>query len=169
MPPLSIHNRFTVLPVEEVHKLNSDSVADTDETKAIPYVPPILQPSHHPKWERRLPERYIVAVNPSTNSFELQVSIQTTDTSKMHATTALLDLGATGLFANADFVKRNWLTTKPLSRPIPIYNIDGLPNEAGSISEVIKIILQYCDHSEQATFAVTSLGRQDLILGLTWL
>jgi hypothetical protein len=148
MPPLSIHNRFAVLPVEEVHELNSDSAADTDETQAIPYVPPILQPSRRPKWERRLPERYIMAANPSMNSFKLQVSIQTTDTSEMHTTMALLDLGATGLFANMDFVKRNQLTTKPLSRPIPIYNVDSLPNKAGSISEVVEVVLQYRDHSE---------------------
>ena len=148
MPPLSIHNRFAVLPVEEVHELNSDSAADTDETKAIPYVPPILQPSRRPKWEQWLPEHYIVAANPSTNSFELRVSIQTTDTGETHATTALLDSGATGLFANADFIKHNRLTTKPLSRPIPVYNVDGSPNEVGSISEVVEVVLRYCDHSE---------------------
>jgi hypothetical protein len=91
------------------------------------------------------------------------------DTGEMHATTALLDSGATGLFVNADFMKRNQLTTKPLSQPIPVYNVDGSPNEAGSISEVVEVVLRYRDHSEQATFAVTSLGRQDLILSLTWL
>jgi hypothetical protein len=87
----------------------------------------------------------------------------------MHATTALLDSGATGLFVNADFVKQNRLTTKPLSRPIPVYNMDGSPNEAGSISEVVEVVLQYHNHSERATFAVTSLRKQDLILGITWL
>ncbi|KNZ79096.1 hypothetical protein J132_01143, partial [Termitomyces sp. J132] len=31
------------------------------------------------------------------------------------------------------------------------------------------LVLHYKDHSEQATFAVTSLGKQDIILGFTWL
>ena len=30
-------------------------------------------------------------------------------------------------------------------------------------------MLGYKDHSEQAIFAVTNLGKQDMILGLTWL
>ena len=114
MPLLSLHNHFTVLPVEEVHEFNSDS-ANHYELKAIPYTPPQPQLSHCPKWERRLPKHYVVAENPSANSFELKVSIQTTDMGKIHATTALLDSGVMGLFVNTDFVKRNRLMTKPLS------------------------------------------------------
>lgn len=110
-----------------------------------------------------------MAVNLGSSSFELKVSIQTMDMGEMHAMTVLLDLGATGLFVNADFVTQNCLMTKLLSRPIPVYKVDRLPNEVGSISEVIEVVLQYCNHSEQAIFMVTSLRKQDLILGLTWL
>ena len=141
MPPLSLYNHFTVLPVEEVHKFNSDSATNSNETKAIPYTPSQPHPLHCPKWEKQLPERYVVAANLDSRPFELKVSIQTTDTGKMHTTTALLDSGATGLFMNADFVKRNRLTTKLLSRPIPVYNVDGSPNKAGSISEVVEVVL----------------------------
>jgi len=42
------------------------------------------------------------------------------------------------------------------------------PNEAGSIHEVVDVVLCYQDHSEQAHFAVTSLGNQDMILGYSW-
>ena len=58
---------------------------------------------------------------------------------------------------------------KQLSCPIPVYNVDGSPNKAGSISEVWETVLQYRDHSERAIFAVTGLGKQDIILGVTWL
>jgi hypothetical protein len=47
--------------------------------------------------------------------------------------------------------------------------VDGSPNESGSITKVVDVVLHYRDHSEWAVFAVTSLGRQDIILGLTWL
>jgi hypothetical protein len=47
--------------------------------------------------------------------------------------------------------------------------VDGTPNEAGSITEVIEMMLQYREHSEKAVFAVTGIGKQDVILGLTWL
>lgn len=170
MPPLSVYNRFAALSIEEVPESDSTSLTDLNETKAIPMTPPSrLQLRRRPKWEKRLPERYVVASNPSSNSFELGVSIQTTDTGEVRSMRALLDSGATGLFANRDFVKRNRLTTRTLSRPIPVYNVDGSPNESGSITEVLEVVLRYRDHSETAVFAVTNLGRQDIILGLTWL
>jgi hypothetical protein len=56
-----------------------------------------------------------------------------------------------------------------LYHPIPIYNVDGSPNEAGSILEVVDLTLYYRDHSERATFTVTNLGKQNIILGLNWL
>jgi hypothetical protein len=74
--------------------------------------------------------------------------MQTTDTSKVHTTHALLDSGATGLFINSDFVTRNHLTTKLLSQAILVYNVDGSLNESGSITEVVDIVLRYRDHSE---------------------
>ena len=50
-----------------------------------------------------------------------------------------------------------------------MYNVDGTPNEAGSISEVVHLILCYKNHSERTTFAVTCLGKQKLLLGHSWL
>jgi hypothetical protein len=95
--------------------------------------------------------------------------MQTTDTGEAFTSKALLNCGATDLFVNSDFVSQNRLTTRKLSCLIPVYNVDGTPNEAGSISEVWEAVLQYQDHSEHATFAVTGLGKQDIILGLAWL
>ncbi|KNZ77085.1 hypothetical protein J132_07101, partial [Termitomyces sp. J132] len=61
------------------------------------------------------------------------------------------------------------LTTRPLSHPIPVYNVDVMLNEAGSIRSVVDLVLHYQDYSEQAAFAIISLGKQDMILGFTWL
>jgi hypothetical protein len=47
--------------------------------------------------------------------------------------------------------------------------MDGTLNKAGSITEVVKMMLQYHDHSEKTLFTVTGLRKQDIILGLTWL
>jgi predicted aspartyl protease len=82
---------------------------------------------------------------------------------------ALVDCGATGLFIDREYVKSNRLPTRKLSRSIPVFNVDGTANEAGSISEVVELIIQYDGHSERALFSVTSLGRQNMILGITWL
>ena len=50
-----------------------------------------------------------------------------------------------------------------------MYNVDGSANADGSISEVAELLLRYNGHSERALFSVTGLGRQNLILGHTWL
>src|SRR5882724_6240974 len=46
---------------------------------------------------------------------------------------------------------------------------DGTLNDAGYITEVVDLIVQYGDHSEQSTFHVTGIGRTTIILGHTWL
>jgi len=47
--------------------------------------------------------------------------------------------------------------------------VDGSPNEAGSIMEIVDAILHLDGHSERTTFLVTSLGKQEIILELTWI
>ena len=47
--------------------------------------------------------------------------------------------------------------------------MDGSLNEAGSIKEVVDLVLWFKDHSEHVPFAVTNLSKQDLILGFPWL
>jgi hypothetical protein len=141
------------------------------EGEAVLDVPDSILPKRkrRPRWEKRLPSHYVVASVPGKNSLQLTVEIQTTDTGKRIQILALLDCGATGLFINSALVREKGLTTRTLQRPIPVYNVDGSPNEAGSITEVVDLVLRYKDHSERAVFAVTNLGKQDMILGLTWL
>jgi len=71
---------------------------------------------------------------------------------------ALIDSGATGMFINIEFVRSKNIRTHRLPREIPVYNIDGTPNEAGHITEVVDLIVQYKDHSEQVTFHVTGIS-----------
>jgi hypothetical protein len=47
--------------------------------------------------------------------------------------------------------------------------VDNTLNEAGSIKEVVDLVLRFKDHSERVPFAVTNLGKQDIILGFPWL
>jgi len=61
------------------------------------------------------------------------------------------------------------INTWSISHPIPVYNVDGSPNEAGQISEVVDVVLRYKTHSERTLLTVSSLGRQSMILGYTWL
>ena len=81
----------------------------------------------------------------------------------------MVDTGATGDFIDQDFVTRAKLLTRKLSQPIPVYNVDGTLNKAGSIREVVDMIMTYNRHSERILLAVTHLGKQSMILGFTWL
>jgi len=95
--------------------------------------------------------------------------LKTTDTMEEASTEAMVDTGATGDFVDQDFVNQAKLPTQKLSQPIPVYNVDGTLNEAGSIHEVIDIIMTYDGHSERILLAITWLGKQSMILGMTWL
>jgi len=97
------------------------------------------------------------------------VEIGTTNTSELHSVKALLDSGATGSFIDRDFVQLEGINTQTLSCNIPVFNVDGSPNEAGQISEVIDVLLHYKTHSERMLLAVSRLGKQSLILGYNWL
>jgi hypothetical protein len=121
------------------------------------------------KWERILPPSLTINATGSEKQLKLQVEIKTTDDERTFRLEGLLDCGASGLFIDRDYVNRNRIPTRRLQRPIPVLNVDGTPNEAGAIKEVVSLVLRYKDHAERALFAVTSLGSQDLILGLPWL
>ena len=92
-----------------------------------------------------------------------------TNTAEVKGVTALLDSGAMGLFIDSDFALAEKLTLRPLTRPAPMYNVDGTPNEGGAIHNVVDVILRFRGHSEHAVFAVTNLGKHKIILGYPWL
>jgi len=85
------------------------------------------------------------------------------------STEAMVDTGATGDFVDQDFVDQAKLPTRKLSQPIPVYNVDGMLNKAGSIREVVNMIMTYNGHSERILLVITWLGKQSMILGMTWL
>src|SRR3981189_2819281 len=167
-PLLSSHNRYACLVVDQCE----DATSVFDCVKAVP------QPSPPPQkvvrirlanWERRLPKKFIIATTPRENSLHIDVEIETTDTAMKPNLSAHVDCGATGLFIDTEYVRLNNLSTRRLTTPIPVYNVDGTANEAGAITEITDVILCYNGHAERTQFAVTSLGKQNMILGFTWL
>jgi Retroviral aspartyl protease len=96
------------------------------------------------------------------------VEVQTTDMVEVKSGPALVDCGATGQFMDHAYVERNRLAIQKLHPAITMFNVDGSPNEAGSITEIVNAVLCYNGHTEQTSFAVTSLEKQDIILGFTW-
>jgi predicted aspartyl protease len=99
----------------------------------------------------------------------LKVGLKTVDTHTMVEVDALLDSGATGLFINRTLVKNNGILTHKLEHPITVYNINGTVNRGGSITEEVNLIMSHQGHKERAVFEVCDLGKNNLIIGYTWL
>jgi len=148
------------LTIEDSNTIDSELV---DTLPLTPLIPALLR---KPKWERRLPKLlFISALDARGTSLLLPVEIGTMDTSELHSVKALLDSRATGSFIDRDFICSKGINTRTLSCNIPVFNVDGSPNEAGQISEVIDILLCYKTHSKRMLLTISRLGKQSLILG----
>jgi len=162
--PRSPVNKFTVLTIEDPNTIDSELI---DTPSPNPPAPALLC---KPKWEKRLPKLLAISALDAQGTFLLlPVEIGATDTSELHSVKALLDSRATESFINRDFVHLKGMNTRTLSCNIPVFNVDGSPNEAGQISEVVDMVLLYKIHSERMLLAVSGLGKQSLILGYDWL
>jgi len=152
------------LTIEDSNTINSELV---DAPSLTPLIP---APLHKPKWERRLPKLlFISTLDAQGTSLLLPVEIGTMDTSELHSIKALLDSGVTGSFIDRNFIRSKEINTRTLSCNIPVFNIDGSPNEVGQISEVVDVLLRYKTHSKRMLLAISGLGKQSLILGYNWL
>lgn len=139
-------------------------------TKQPPKHPNHTPYRHRQHWERHLPQRLTVAAISNTRSLNIQIELTSTDNSTKILTMAMVDSGATHMgYVDADFVQENEIPTRRLQRPIPVHNVDGTLNEAGSITEIIDTVMGYNSHSERIQLAVTKLGNHSVILGLGWL
>src|SRR5258708_2402336 len=132
---------------------------DTPQEKqeSVPLLPPAVPP----------PSIYVLSKSACT----LNMSIELRTTTSLHSvsTSTLLDSGATGMFVNRAFAQKHKLETHPLPNPVPVHNVDGTPNENGSITEEVEVILWYGQHMEKACLAVANLGQQTVIIGHSWL
>jgi hypothetical protein len=102
-------------------------------------------------------------------SLAVDVEIESMDTAVRQHTQALIDCGTTGCFIDIEWAKLNNIPTRSLTKPIPVYNVDGTANDAGTITDIADVILHYKNHSERTQLAVTRLGKQSMILGYNWL
>jgi len=166
-PQSPLVNRFAVLDVEEVNT----EIRKPIDTPPISPSPPVRTPlPRRPKWEKRLLRRLSANIlDAHGTSIVLPIEIGTTDTSEVHSIKVLLDSRATGNFIDKDFVCTKGISTQSISHPIPVFNVDSSPNEAGQISKVADVVFCYKTHSERTLLAVSNLGKQSMILGYTWL
>src|SRR6266540_4939162 len=135
-PLLLSNNRLSVLNLHEpeIDKDVSDTLKLIELTlKQLPSSLEILHTTrrlHKPKWEKQMPRTLkIHLLEPGLNCIILLIHLKTTDMMEEASSEAMVNTGATGNFINQDFVQNAKLPTRELSQPIPVYNIDGTPNE----------------------------------------
>ena len=105
-------------------------------------------------------------------AWEICLSIQIAPASSQNNFTkldALLDLGANAIFIDKTWAEKHKVPLMPLWNPIPVYNVDGTQNSAGSITHAAELIVEFQGHHKKITAEVTDLGKNSFILGFSWL
>src|SRR5882724_6323930 len=158
-------NRFSVLDTSTVGS-TKDMLTPQSPVTTEPKTEPVV-PKHPTPQLAKTP--LLMRSATLQRGTDIPLRLNTIDSNTPMSVEALIDSGATGMFINIEFVRSKNIRTHRMPRAIPVYNVDGTPNEAGHITEVVDLIVQYKDHSEQATFHVTGISRTTIILGHTWL
>src|SRR6266436_6163262 len=110
------------------------------------------------------PAIYILSKN-SPHSLNIQVELASLTLLTSVSMSALLDSRATGMFINQSFVQKHQLETTLLPQPVLMRNVDGSPNENGSVMEEVHITLCFGCHSGRAHLVVANLRQQMVIIG----
>ncbi|KAI5116789.1 hypothetical protein M0805_000220 [Coniferiporia weirii] len=99
----------------------------------------------------------------------MKIPITMTVHNQIVSTNALINSGAKGKFINTKFVIKHHIPTRPLIHPIQVRNVDRTPNKHGTITQFTWRLIKIGGRSLMTTFLVTSLSKEDVILGLPWL
>jgi hypothetical protein len=87
------------------------------------------------------------------------LEIELTDNAVKLSLDGLVNCGATSDFIDSEYVKASGIPVRWLSQPIPVFNVDSSPNEAGFIRDVATLVLRYKGHSERVQLTVTGLSK----------
>jgi len=114
-------------------------------------------------------ERVLRCTLQPLNKVWLTIEMVRIDTHEGITVKALLDSGATGMFANKKFMEKSGFKLEKLKRAMKIRNIDGTKSSGGMITHEIEYNIYYRGHIERMKLDVCDLGRTEVILGIPWL
>ena len=73
------------------------------------------------------------------------------------------------MLSDQDFTRDLHAEKKDLKKPIQVYNVDGTLNKRGTITQYVEVELEIHERKRKHRLLVTGLGKQQIILGYTWL
>ena len=111
-------------------------------------------------------ERVLRCTVQPLNEVWLKIGIEKVNTHEGVTVKALLDSGATGMFADKKFIKRNGFKLERLDRPVRIKNIDEMGNSGGLVTHEIEVNVYYQEHVERMKLDICDLERTEVILGM---
>jgi hypothetical protein len=69
-------------------------------------------------------------------SLVVDVEIESTDMAVRQCMQALIDCSTMGCVIDIEWARLNNIPMHPLTKPIPVYNVDGTANDAGMITDI---------------------------------
>ena len=81
----------------------------------------------------------------------------------------LLNSGTNVIFIDKAWAEEKKLPLQPLHHAIPIFNINGTKNSTSNATHCTDITISYQGHHEKVTAKIMDLGKNQMILGFTWL
>ena len=84
-------------------------------------------------------------------------------------TRTFIDCGADINCINYDFAWRNWIPLRKFKKPLLVNNVDGSPNEAGTIKHLVTLYIRMGGIVHKEEFPAIKCGKDNIILGLPWL
>jgi hypothetical protein len=101
-------------------------------------------------------------------SVDILISGESLGQKKSIKTTTLLDNRAGEKFIDQNFVWSQKIKTKELKYLIEVFNVDGTPNNWGTITKYTQLDLTINKQTWTHNLFVTGLGKQKIILGYPW-
>jgi len=111
----------------------------------------------------------VADINKKSFSVLLLVSRKGRNTDRRFETNALIDSGAGGTFIDKKFTQQNRIALILIEKPIQAFNMDGMKNNTGTIEHCAWLKIQIGKKKISTRFLATGLGKEKIILGLSWL
>ena len=119
-------NRFAILEIKEYNPKNSKLLE-------ISVCPSLLVPTATDRqfwWKKKLSLKPMINIFNIYETFlHFPITLKTTDTFKTFSIWALVDSRAMGIFFSQNFIKKYYINTYRLSKPVPVYNVDRISSK----------------------------------------